>query len=45
MSTKSIPLDSDSKAVSNDIIFMIYNLYFIDQNNDQTNFLNHVRAC
>jgi hypothetical protein len=39
MSTKTIPLDLYSKNISNDIIFLTYNSYFIDQNNDQSCFL------
>jgi hypothetical protein len=42
MSIKSISLDSYAKKLSNDIIFLTYILYFIDQNNGQSNFLNYV---
>jgi hypothetical protein len=44
MSTKSISLDSYAKNLFNNIIFMTYILYFIDQNNDQSNFLIYVRG-
>jgi hypothetical protein len=45
MATKSISLDSYAKKLSNDIIFVTYISYFINQNNGQSNFLNYVRAC
>ena len=37
-------MDLYSKEVFNDIIFIIYNLYFVDQINDQSVFLDYVRA-
>jgi hypothetical protein len=33
------------KKFFNDIIFVTYISYFIDQNNDQKKFLNYVRVC
>jgi hypothetical protein len=45
MSTKSISLDLYAKKLFNYIIFVTYISYFIDQNNDQSNFLNYVRVC
>lgn len=45
MSIKFIPLDSYLNKVSNDIFFMTYFPYFIDQINGQSVFLNYVRAC
>jgi hypothetical protein len=45
MYTKYIPLDSYSNKVFDDIIFVTYILYFIDQNNGQSKFLNYVCVC
>jgi hypothetical protein len=44
MSTRYISLDSYAKKLSNDIIFITYISYFVDQNNDQSNLLNYVCA-
>jgi hypothetical protein len=33
------------QKLSNNIIFVAYISYFIDQNNGQSNFLNYVRVC
>jgi hypothetical protein len=40
-----IPLDSYSKKINNNITFLKYISYLINQNNDQTNFFNNVRVC